>query len=215
MQYFASWSGGKDCCLSTYRAIAKWGLPSHLLSMMKEDGVVSRSHGLPRPLLQAQADSMGVPIRFGAATWDSYESEFIATLGELRAEGVEAGVFGDIDLDEHREWEEMVCARAQMTAHLPIWREDHEALLDEFLREGFTAVIVTVRLDAVPEEFLGERLSPTVLTRLRSIGVDVSGEGGEFHTAVVDGPIFSEPVDCAPTGAHQIPGYSTLVWGCA
>ncbi len=212
MDYFASWSGGKDCCLATYRAIEQWGLPRSLLCMLTEGDEVSRSHGLPRRLLAAQAAAIGVPICFEAATWEDYESRFIHRLRQMSAEGVRAGVFGDIDLDEHREWEERVCAAANMTAHLPIWREDHEALLSEFLEAGFSALIVTVRLDAVPENMLGERLSPAVLAKLRALGVDVSGEAGEFHTAVVEGPLFAEPVHCAPTGVHRLPGYAALRW---
>lgn len=212
MSYFASWSGGKDCCLATYRASLNWGLPHCLLCMLTEDDRVSRSHGLPRELLAAQAQAIGVPVRFGSAAWEDYERVFVEQLQGLGADGVEAGVFGDIDLDEHREWEERVCAQAGMAAHLPIWREPHEELIDEFLRVGFRATIVTVRLDAVPEDLLGEDLSPTTLGKLRELGVDVSGEGGEFHTAVLDGPLFSRPVDCNPTGVHRLPGYATLSW---
>jgi len=212
MNYFASWSGGKDCCLATYRASLEWAPPHCLLCMLTEGERVSRSHGLPRALLAAQAEAIGVPVRFASATWNDYERVFIEQLRGLADEGVQAGVFGDIDLDEHREWEERVCAQAGMSAHLPIWRETHEALIDEFLREGFRAVIVTVRLDAVPEDLLGEPLSPTTVAKLRDLGVDVSGEGGEFHTAVLDGPLFSRPVDCSPTGVHRLPGYATLKW---
>ena len=120
MNYFSSWSGGKDSCLALHRAVQEWGLPACLFNMLSEDGVHSRSHGLPRHILEAQAAAVGVPIRFGCASWEDYEAHFIAQLTELREPGVEAGVFGDIDLDVHREWEEKVCGAAGMAAHLPI-----------------------------------------------------------------------------------------------
>jgi uncharacterized protein (TIGR00290 family) len=210
MDYFCSWSGGRDSCLTLHRAAARWGPPRRLFTVLSEDDVHSRSHGIPRHLLAAQAAALGVSMAFGSATWEDYEAAFVDCLQQLSAEGLTAGVFGDIDLDEHRAWEEMVCGRAGMTAHLPLWREDHQALVSEFLAAGFEAVIVTVRLDAVPEDFLGEIITPALVARLTSLGVDVCGEGGEFHTMVTDGPLFGQPIPYTAQGVRRIPGYAAL-----
>ncbi|MCE5218402.1 diphthine--ammonia ligase [bacterium] len=210
MQYVCSWSGGKDSCLALHRAVEEWGKPQYLLSMLAEEGTHSRSHGIPRRILEDQAEALETVLRYGVASWDDYERVFVEALQGMASEGVSTGVFGDLDLDEHRAWEEMVCSRAGMQAELPLWHEAHEALAEEFLAAGYEAIVVTVRTDALPEEFLGERYTRRFLARLRSVGVDVAGEGGEFHTLVLDGPLFRRPVRHDIVGVRRFPGYAVL-----
>ena len=210
VRYFCSWSGGKDCCLALHRAARLWGPPACLLNMLTEDGAHSRSHGLPVRVLRAQAEAMGVPIILGSASWAGYESEFVRQLQPLAAQGVQAGVFGDLDLQEHWDWEREVCAQAGMAALEPLWQSDHELLVAEFLQAGFEALLVTVQLDQVPESFLGRRYSEA-LADLRELGVDVSGEGGEFHTCVIAGPLFAAPVEYEVEGIRRMGNHATLV----
>jgi uncharacterized protein (TIGR00290 family) len=209
-RYACSWSGGKDACLALHRAIRQWGPPAALVNVLSEDGEHSHSHGLPRRVLEAQADAVGAPIVFGRASWVQYEAVFVEILQSLSAEGITHCVFGDIDLQVHRDWEEMVCARAEMRAELPIWHEEHEALVSEFLCLGYAATLVTIDLDRVPERFLGRALSPDTCARLTKLGIDVSGEGGEFHTVVTNGPVFSRPVSITPQGTLRTSHYAVL-----
>jgi uncharacterized protein (TIGR00290 family) len=209
-RYFCSWSGGKDSCLALHRAMARWGAPEALVNILTEGGTHSRSHGLPVRALEAQAAAIGVPIVQRNATWADYEAQFVDALKQLRAQGVEAGVFGDIDLQVHWDWEKGVCAQAGMTAFEPLWQDAHQALVAEFLAAGFEATIVTVNLERVPEEFLGRSFSTDTVAELMSLGVDVSGEGGEFHTVVLDGPIFSSPIAVEKVGIRRHEGYATL-----
>jgi diphthamide synthase (EF-2-diphthine--ammonia ligase) len=112
--FFCSWSGGKDSCLALYRTLQKGGKPHSLLTVLEETGVRSRSHALPVSLLQRQAEALGIPLETCNATWQTYEETFKQELARLRSSGVEVGVFGDIDLDDHRTWEEMVCTTADI-----------------------------------------------------------------------------------------------------
>jgi diphthine-ammonia ligase len=194
VSFVCSWSGGKDSCLALYRAMTAGAEPRMLLSMLREDGARSRSHGLPREVLQAQADSLGIPLVMKTASWSDYESVFIAALQELKATGIEAGVFGDIDIDEHRLWEEKVCGAAGIEAYLPLWKGSRLALLGEFLMLGFEATIVVVNSERLDETYLGRIIDLGLVRELARLGIDPSGEEGEYHTAVTNGPIFSEPV---------------------
>jgi uncharacterized protein (TIGR00290 family) len=193
---YCSWSGGKDSALALHEAIAAGAEPRVLVSMLTERGERSRSHGLPRELLAAQAAAVGVPIRFGAATWPGYREEFVRVVGEgVAATGARAGVFGDIDGDENRAWEESVCAATGTEAVLPLWHRDRRAVIDQLLAAGFKAVIVAVRDGVLPPSLLGRTLDPGVLAEIEAAGADACGENGEFHTFVVDGPKFRGPVD--------------------
>lgn len=190
-----SWSGGKDSCLALWRARRAGMQVPLLITAMDEDGLRSRSHGVPPQLLQAQADSLGARLRFYHASWASYEEKFIGMLQGAADEGIAHAIFGDIDLLAHREWEEKVCAAAGLTAHLPLWNEPRRALVDEFLAAGFKAIVVCVNGSLLGAEFCGREFDAAFLADLPP-GVDACGENGEFHTFVYDGPAFSAPVAC-------------------
>lgn len=193
---FVSWSGGKDSALACYRAMRNGGVEvAHLLNMLSEDGTHSRSHRLSRAVLQAQSQAMGLALTLGSATWQGYEAEFKKILAELRTGGVSAGVFGDIDVQPHRDWVERVCGESGMNAVLPLWGGSRRSLVDEFIALGFKAVIVTVQLDRMGEEWLGRELDARFVEDMRRLpDVDLCGENGEYHTFVYDGPLFTRPV---------------------
>ncbi len=189
--FVCSWSGGKDSALAFHRAVKAGLRPVGLLTMFKEDGERSRSHGLRPEVLTAQAAALGLPLIEGHATWDGYEATFIEKLEEAKALGAEAIVFGDIDLQPHRDWEEKVCETADLTPLLPLWLEPRRKLVDELFREGFKARIVALREGRLPVDFLGRMLDPALVDLIEAHGCDACGEEGEYHSVVVDGPGFA------------------------
>ena len=205
--FFCSWSGGKDSCLALHHAVRQGGKPRRLLTMLTEDGEHSRSHGLPRALLEAQARSLGVPIVFRAASWEDYEAVFVDALRELRADGIEAGVFGDIDLDPHREWVERVCGLADILPVHPLWQRERRGLLAEFIALGFQATIVVLNEDKLARRFLGKAIDAETVAELEEAGVDAAGEQGEYHTVVTAGPLFSTAIPLEIRGRIQREGY--------
>jgi uncharacterized protein (TIGR00290 family) len=172
--------------------------------MMVEGGERSRSHGLSRELLQAQADAVGLPIRFGAASWEGYEDEMARAIAAGAAEfGTPAGVFGDIDIEHHREWVEGVCRRAGVEACEPLWQRDRRRLMGDLLAAGFEPVIVAVRDGTLPPELLGTTIDAGVVDELERLGSDAAGENGEFHSLVIDGPLFRRPL-AIELGEHSL-----------
>ena len=165
-----------------------------LLSMLEEGGQRNRSHAVPTGLLQAQAHELGASLSTASASWADYEREFIATLAQLRAQGIEDAIFGDIDLQAHRDWEEKVCAAAGFTAHLPLWNMNRREAVEEFLGLGFRAVVVCVNHRWLDASFCGREFDVDFLNDLPP-DVDWCGENGEFHTFVFDGPLFTAPVE--------------------
>jgi uncharacterized protein (TIGR00290 family) len=168
--------------------------------MFTEDGERSRSHGLPKQVLEAQATAMGVPLLIAAASWDHYEAVFVELLGQAKSHGADSAVFGDIDIPRHREWEENVCRAAGLNAELPLWQNDRMALLEEFWSAGFEARIVVARDGVVDRQFLGRILDRATAEELAATGVDACGENGEFHTVVTGGPLFRDPIELEMRG---------------
>jgi uncharacterized protein (TIGR00290 family) len=191
---FCSWSGGKDSCLSLYHARQQVHDVKILFSMLSEDGKHSRSHGLTREILEQQAHALDISIKFATATWDQYESIFLTVLRKLVDRNIKAGIFGDIDVEEHRQWVERVCDAVGMKATLPLWNRERNGLLTEFITLGFRAVIVAVKDDALDESWLGRTLELKMIEDFERVGIDPSGEQGEYHTFVYDGPLFRNRV---------------------
>ncbi|WP_372776134.1 diphthine--ammonia ligase [Mangrovibacterium sp.] len=197
MNVFVSWSGGKDCMLALHRTL-KGG--SHrvlgLLNMCDRDTQLSRSHGLKKELLQRQAAAMGIRLIQQETDGKNYEKNFKAAIAELKNEGLEAGVFGDIYLMEHRTWIERVCHEMGIEALFPIWGDSTNELARELVIEGFRPLVVAVRNEPLPKTYLGRIFDAQMIAELEAMdGVDICAENGEFHSFVIDGPIFQHPVD--------------------
>jgi diphthine-ammonia ligase len=166
---------------------------THLVTMFDESGQRSRSHAVSLEIMRAQAASLGIEVITPAASWQDYETVFVETLKNLKAKGCDYGIFGDIDLEAHREWEEKICSAAGIEAVLPLWNEDRLELVKEFLLEGFRSVVICINEKFLDKSFCGRVFGPEFIADLPE-SVDACGENGEFHTFVFDGPLFREPV---------------------
>lgn len=202
MQVFVSWSGGKDSCLALFRALKSGFKVRYLFNMLDEDGLKSRGHGLSRALLDAQSEAIGIPIVYGKASWGNYENEFKKIIKSLKGE-IRGGVFGDINLEEHREWVERVCGEIGIKAFEVLWNESYEKLLEEFIGEGFEAIIVDVKTELIEGEWVGRPFGREFIEHLGNKGVDLFGEKGEYHTLVTYGPIFKRRIEILETRKIQ------------
>ncbi|WP_211750163.1 diphthine--ammonia ligase [Paenibacillus sp. Marseille-Q4541] len=192
--FIASFSGGKDSVLALYKAM-KTGEAIGLIVMLEEEGKRSRSHGMPPELIQAQADSIGLPVFTAAASWTDYEKVFMGLLEDAKNQGAEVLVTGDLDMPAHGCWHDKVTKNAGLTLGMPLWEMDHKEAVKEFIDLGFTTIIVTVNLSlGMREDDLGRVLTLEYVEELEDRGIDPCGEGGEFHTTVIDGPIFKIPI---------------------
>jgi len=187
MKVFSSWSGGKECALATYKAISQGHEILYLLNFVSEDGQRSRSHGIKAGVLALQAEAIGIPLIQVKTSWENYEENFKKVVEALRNKGIQGGVFGDIDLEEHREWVERVCSEVGIKAFLPLWGTKPEELIEEFLKFKFKAIVVATRLD---EDMLGKPLNKALVRQISKLGSHPCGENGEYHTFVTEGPIF-------------------------
>lgn len=177
---FCSWSGGKESALALFRARRSGSTITRLINMVTEDGTHSRTHGLEADLLSIQARAIGIPLTQRRTTWNGYEEEFKKALSSLYAEGIRRGVFGDIDMVEHRAWVERVCSECNVRPSLPLWLERREDILSEFINEGFKAVIVAVDRRYLDDMWIGREIDGTFPDDIRALGgdVDICGEKG-------------------------------------
>ena len=190
-----SWSGGKDSCFALMQAIQQGYSPKVLLNVLNEAGKISRSHGIPSAILKAQANAAGLPIHLISSSWNEYEVNFTEALSVLKEQyQLSYAVFGDIDLQPHRDWEEKVCTNVGLTAVLPLWQQERRTLVLQMLEAGIETMIVSCN-ETMGERFIGEIITPALVDELEAMGIDACGENGEYHTLVLDCPLFENRIN--------------------
>lgn len=193
-QSIVSFSGGKDSSLALYHAM-QTGTVIGLIVMLEEQGQRSRSHAMPLDIIRAQADAVALPVYMTSSSWADYETKFIALLDQAKQQGAEVLVTGDLDMPEHGCWHDRVTQQVGLKLGMPLWLRSHREVVEEFINLGFKSVIVTVNLKlGMQVEDLGKTLTLDYIQELEDRGVDPCGEGGEFHTTVIDGPIFNKAI---------------------
>ena len=198
-QVFTSWSGGKDSCFACYQAAGGELKVRYLLNMINEDGKWSWIHRLSTELLEMQSQAMGIPLVQRQSTMSTYETDFKDVILALKKEGVRGGVFGDIDLEEHRQWVDRICQQVDITPYLPPWGLSQEKILRDFIGLGFEAIIVVAKADLFGEEWLGRKIDLDFLSHLSELkqksDIQLCGEAGEYHTLVTDGYLFNQRIE--------------------
>jgi uncharacterized protein (TIGR00290 family) len=202
MKTAISWSAGKDSCLALLRAQEIGHSVETFLTMLDPDGT-SKSHGLSSQLVAAQVAALGGRWRPVPAGSGEYGAVFDTQLRALRESGHTHMVFGDIDLQAHRDWLEPACARAGLIAVFPLWGSARSEIASEVIERGIRARIVCVDTRWLDESFCGLEYDPALLERLPA-GVCPCGENGEFHTFVRDAPEFSSALKIAPGRLQRV-----------
>jgi diphthine-ammonia ligase len=153
-----------------------------------------------------------LPLEAVSATWGDYEAKFIQILKTLKAKfNLDAAVFGDIDLQPHKDWEEKVCEAASLQAILPLWQQDRMTLVHEMLDNGIITMIVSCNT-TMGEKYLGEILTKELAQELQLKGIDPCGENGEFHTLVLNCPLFSSAIELPNFTKITYNEYCFIVW---
>lgn len=202
-----SWSGGKDSALAAHalRADPRYRLVGLLTTITEGEDVISM-HGVPRRLLELQAEALDLPLHVVPIPPDCpntvWEARMGAAFAHLHASGVNHIAFGDLFLADLRAYRDSQLVRAGLTGLYPLWGRDTAALARDFVDLGFRAVLCCVDTDALPAAFAGRALDHALLADLPA-GVDPCGENGEYHSFVHEGPIFRVPVTCT-IGAQRL-----------
>lgn len=210
----ASWSGGKESCLACYEAVSEGFEVTRLLNFISRDARRCMSHGLDSRLIAAQSQAVGIPIVQREVTWDTYEEEFKKAMLELKQAGIKGAVFGDIDVQEHKDWVDRVCAELDIEPIEPLWGIDPRKILTDFMDEGFEAIVVSVKADLFGEEWLGREIDRDFVRDLYGLkgkhDIHLCGELGEYHTFVTDGPLFKRSVKVLGSNSVLKNGYWVL-----
>lgn len=194
MKVACLWSGGKDSCFACYKAKTSGHEIVVLFNFTDTEGKNSLSHNLPAKLIVKQAELIGIPLVQEAMPEGTYREKFKDLVFKWKKKaGIRGVVFGDIYLQEHKDWIDEVCGELEVEAIMPLWGRDTKELVLEIINSGFKSILVALKVDLLGKEWLGRGIDNKFIDELNP-GIDPCGEKGEFHTLVVDGPIFKKPI---------------------
>jgi diphthine-ammonia ligase len=190
-----SFSGGKDSSLALYELHKQGYEISCLFTTVWKENNKTVAHEESMRELKKLADRLEIPIHFIFTTFDTYEVDFITTLKQLKSQyQLTTVAFGDWYLKGHREWGEKQAAKVDLKACYPLWATEGEMLdkLQYFVRLGFKAKVIKVDEEKLPKNWIGRIIDEQFVEDIAEFDVCPMGEHGEYHTTVLDGPIFSK-----------------------
>lgn len=194
-----SWSTGKDAALALYHLQKESDFEvGHLLTTINSHYNRVSMHGLQRSLFESQARSIGLPFSTVelpiAPKMNEYEELMDKELNRLQSMGYTHLGYGDIFLQDLRDYREKALERHNLQACFPLWKKNTATLLETFLNLNFKAIVIAINADLLPPSFVGRIIDKHFINDLPP-GVDPCGENGEFHTFCFDGPIFQQPIE--------------------
>jgi len=197
MNVVSSWSGGKDSCLACYKAMKSGYRAGYLLNFISNQYKRCCFHGIEADLLNLQAELIGIPLiqKEVSPDMEKYETEFKEAVLDIKSKGIQGMIFGDIYLEEHKQWVERVCKDLDIVPIEPLWGNSPLEIVEEFIDLGFKAIVVSCKADIFGKDFIGKYLDKDILQELKMRNICPCGENGEFHTFVTDGPMFKRRIE--------------------
>ena len=201
------WTSGKDAAwaLHTLRSDSRWEIGGLLAAVTRDDGR-SWLHGVKMELLREQAAAVGLPLRTievdpGADPPD-YDAVVQAELVELRTEGVDFIVFGDLFSARRRARRTQLLQGTGLEGVFPLWRRDSREHARQMLGAGLAARLCSLVPTDLPANRTGTRFDESFLDYLPA-HIDPCGEHDEFHTFVEWAPGWRRRVDVAPVSRFE------------
>jgi uncharacterized protein (TIGR00290 family) len=202
VKVLVSWSSGKDSAWMLHVLRASCGnAVAGLLTTTNSAFDRVAMHGVRREVLEAQAHAAGLPLHVVPLPWPcsnaDYERLMANAVAGLVRDGFTHVAFGDLFLEDVRQYRVDRLAGSGLTPLFPLWKAaDTRTLADAMIAGGLRATLSSVDPRALDASFAGRAFDAVLLADLPD-GVDPCGERGEFHTCVSDGPMFAHPVPLA------------------
>lgn len=194
----ALFSGGKDSAYSIYLAQQRGWAVKTLVTMLPKRGDSYMFHVPNAGLAPLLAEAMGLLCKT-ISTSGKKEAELEDLKRALANLNVDGVVTGAIASDYQASRIDRICFDLGLVTHNLLWRRSQRDALEDIISAGFNVIIVGVYAEGLGRDWLGRRLNTSSLEDLARIskkhGINISGEGGEFETLVLDGPNFRKRVE--------------------
>jgi len=205
MEVVVLFSGGKDSTYALYKTMQENEVKC-LLTMMPAKSDSWMFHYPALELTRLQADCLGLK-HVERKTSGEKEKELEDLKNAIKEMKVEGVVTGAIASEYQKKRIDKICEELQIKSIAPLWQKDSEEMLREEIRNGFEIVIVGVYAEGFDKSWIGRKIDEECVDDLvklnKRFGINISGEGGEYESFVLDGPIFKKRVQIVK---------SSIVW---
>lgn len=192
-----SWSSGKDSAWALHLVRGRQVEVAGLLTTLNQAFDRVAMHGVRRALVEAQADSLGMPLWDVPLPWPCSNEQYNSIMADVCRRAAQAGietiVFGDLYLADIREYRERQLQGTGLKPLFPLWQEPTGRLACAMIAAGLRAKITCLDPRVLHKRLAGCEFDASFLQGLPA-GVDPCGEKGEFHSFVYDGPMFQRPI---------------------
>ncbi len=206
-----SWSSGKDSAWALHVAREQGEFEiTRLLTTVNSGYSRVAMHAVREELLDCQAETAGLPLVKvpipPQCSNEIYEQAMAKAMQQAQQEGVRHVLFGDLFLEDVRQYREEKLALVSMQAVFPLWGLDTRALAREMVASGLRARLTCVDPKQLDPSFAGRAFDEKLLADLPP-EVDPCGEHGEFHSFCCAGPMFSRPIAVEPGEVVEREGF--------
>lgn len=192
------WSGGKDSALALYHAQQDPGIEiKAIITTLNQQYRRISMHGISEAILDRQVEQLGVPL---IKMWvpnepanNTYEEVLLNICRQLTLDGIDTVIFGDIFLEDLRQYRENLLKPLGLACYFPLWKRPTYQLINEFISLGFQTITCCISTAMLDNSWIGKQIDERFLKELPE-GVDSCGENGEFHTFCFAGPIFKKTI---------------------
>jgi uncharacterized protein (TIGR00290 family) len=193
-----SWSSGKDSAWALHRLRQNPGIELiGLFTAINQKHNRVSMHATRLEMLQLQAEAAGLPLRIvplpDPCTNEQYDTIMRQFTLESAGKGIECMAFGDLLLEEVRQYREKALQGTGIEPYFPLWASPTGELAEQMLAAGMEAYVSSVDLKKLPAHLAGRKWSRELLASLPP-DCDPCGENGEIHTVVTGGPMFSKTI---------------------
>jgi uncharacterized protein (TIGR00290 family) len=193
-----SWSSGKDSAWALYRLRQSTDVQvAALVTTFNSSADRVAMHAVRRALVEAQAERTGLPLWPVELPWPcsnaEYETRMRALIERAKAEAIAAFAFGDLFLQDIREYRIKQLEGTGLEPLFPLWMIPTRQLAEEMIASGVKARLTCVDPRKLEKSFAGREFDAALLRDLPP-SVDPCGENGEFHTFVYSSPLFARPI---------------------
>jgi diphthine-ammonia ligase len=163
------------------------------------------------PVAELQSKALGIPhlkVKVEGNRFDAIVGELTRLKKEEDIEGI---VTGDIDNVHHKRTWDYACKKLGMKLIMPLWDRPFFSLLPGDrtrkrvlgieLSVGMKPIISCIDLNYLGEEWFGREFDRKCVEDMKPLigpwgkGIDATGEPGEFHTTVLDAPLFKQAIE--------------------
>lgn len=194
-------SSGKDSIYAMYTLMKQNYKIECLITIKSKNPDSYMFHTPAVELVELQGKSMGIPLlvqQTEGEKEDELKDLVLALTNAKEKYKIEGVITGALYSNYQRERIEKICDMLSLKVFSPLWHINQETELREILDSGFEIILTRIAAEGLDKSWLNVPLTQAHINKLAKLnqkfGLNIAGEGGEYESLVLDGPLFAKKI---------------------